>query len=57
MYRALINFSGIISMNKGEIREISNKDLANKLIKANLIEEVSNNKPKSEIKATKNKKS
>ena len=53
MYKALTNFSGIISMNKGEVQEISDKDLADKLIKAEFIEEISSNKIKEHTKITK----
>lgn len=36
-YEALENFSGVISMVKGQVREIPNLSLANDLIKAGLI--------------------
>ena len=36
-YEAIESFSGIISMVKGEVREISNESLAKDLINANLI--------------------
>lgn len=38
--RAVENFSGIISMSKGEERELDNKFLLNDLLKAGYIEEV-----------------
>lgn len=40
MYKALRTFSGIISMSKGQIREISDKTIINDLIKAGYIEAV-----------------
>ena len=52
MYKALVSFSGNISMSKGQIKEIKDKELIKDLIKANYIEEVPQEK---EIK--KNKKS
>lgn len=41
MYRALESFSGLISAKKNEIIEVSNNELANDLLKNNLIEKVS----------------
>lgn len=45
-YEALENFSGVISMVKGQVREIPNEDLAKDLMKAKLIKKytVSTNK-------------
>ena len=43
-YRALVSFSGIISMAKGEEKEISDKELISDLLKAKYIEEVKENK-------------
>ncbi len=40
MYKALVSFCGAISMGKGEIKEISDKKIANDLINAGYIEEV-----------------
>ena len=40
MYRALVSFSGVISMAKDEVREITNKDTVKDLIKAGYIEVV-----------------
>lgn len=38
-YRALVNFTGLISMGKGQVREISDLSLARDLLKAKYIEE------------------
>lgn len=38
--RAVENFSGLISMSKGEERELNNEFLLNDLLKAGYIEEV-----------------
>ena len=38
--RAKVNFSGLISMTKGEERELDNELLLNDLLKAGYIEEV-----------------
>lgn len=46
MYRALINFSGIISMRKGEIREIKDEYIVKDLLKAKYIEKVETKKKK-----------
>ena len=61
MYKALISFTGLVSMAKGDVREISDISLANDLIKAGYIEEVKEAKPAEKPKAepkktTKNKK-
>jgi len=48
-YRALISFVGLISMAKGETREINNKEIISDLLKAKYIEEVKE-KSKEEIK-------
>lgn len=55
MYQALISFTGLVSMTKGDVREISDISLANDLLKAGYIEEagkvapqeVTEKKPKS----------
>ncbi|MDY5930199.1 MAG: hypothetical protein SPJ27_09270 [Candidatus Onthovivens sp.] len=56
MYQALISFSGLISMTKGEIRKLSNPDLIQDLLKANFIEEYKINESKTEIKEKKHRK-
>ena len=45
MYRALISFSGKISMAEGEIRDISEKVVADDLLDAGFIEEITPAKP------------
>lgn len=40
MYKALISFSGLVSMAEGEIREISDKMIVEDLLSAGYIEEV-----------------
>ena len=39
-YRALVSFTGLVSMAKDEVREISDLSLAHDLLKAKYIEEV-----------------
>lgn len=48
MFKALISFSGIISMSKGEIKEIKDKEIIKDLLKAGYIEEVKSTKKKKE---------
>lgn len=53
MYKALKSFSGIITMNRGQVKEINDKKIVKDLLMAGYIEEV---KPtKSEVKTTKKK--
>lgn len=40
MYKALVSFSGLINMTKGEVREIKDKEIIKDLLKAGYIEEV-----------------
>lgn len=47
MYKALISFTGIVSMAKGEVREISDLAIANDLLKVKYVEEVKEKKAKS----------
>lgn len=49
MYRALISFCGVISMNKGEVGEIPDKALADELIKTKYVEKVEG-KPETDTK-------
>lgn len=56
MYRALVSFSGLISMAQGEIREIADKAMAKDLLNAGYIEEVTPDEPKPIKKSTKKKK-
>ena len=46
MYRALISFSGLISMAEGEIREIADEAMVKDLLNAGYIEEVTPDVPK-----------
>lgn len=48
MYKALITFSGKISMVKDEVREIKDKEIIKDLLKAGYIEEVKSTKKKKE---------
>ena len=48
MYKALESFVGKVSMVKGEVKEILDKEVANDLLKAGYIEELADNKLKSE---------
>jgi hypothetical protein len=53
MYKALVSFSGLVSMSKGQVKEIKDKEVIEDLLRAGYIEEV---KPVKEVKTTKNKK-
>lgn len=61
MYKALKSFGGIVSMKKGETKEINDVNIANDLLNAGLIEKVKEEvknietKVKEEIKNTKEK--
>lgn len=46
-YKALKSFSGLVSMKKGDIKEIKDQEIANDLLRAGYIEEVGGEKPKS----------
>jgi hypothetical protein len=48
MFKALISFSGLISMTKGQVREIKDKEIIKDLLKAGYIEEVKSTKKKKE---------
>lgn len=48
MYKALISFSGLISMSKGQVAEIKDKEIIKDLLKAGYIEEVKTTKKKKE---------
>lgn len=48
MFKALISFSGLISMSKGEVKEIKDKEIIKDLLKAGYIEEVKTAKKKKE---------
>lgn len=53
MYKALISFSGAVSMTMGEIKDIKDEDIAKDLIKAGYIEEVVDDKKTTIKKKTK----
>lgn len=38
--KALVSFSGLVTMTKGETKEIKDKDICEDLLKANYIQEV-----------------
>lgn len=44
MYKALVSFSGKLSMSKGQIREIEDKEIIKDLLNAGYIEEVKTTK-------------
>ena len=46
MFKALISFSGKISMSKGQVKEIKDKEIIKDLLKAGYIEEVKTTKKK-----------
>lgn len=52
MYKALTSFSGVISMSRGETRELSDINLINDLLKAGYIENI---EPQPAIEQTKTK--
>lgn len=45
-YKALKSFSGLVSMRKGEEREIEDQEVVKDLLRAGYIEEVGGEKPK-----------
>ena len=55
MYKALKSFSGLVSMRKGEVREISDLSIANDLLKVKYIEEF-NESEKASVKKTRSPK-
>ena len=46
MYKAIVGFSGLITMKKGEVKEIKDKALVKDLLKAGYIVEVKPEKAK-----------
>lgn len=56
MYKAKVNFSGIVSMNAGDIADIADASIAKDLLKAGYIEEVKPAEKVKTAKATSNKK-
>lgn len=54
MYKALVSFTGLVSMAVGDVREISDVSIAKDLLKAGYIEEVKEKTPqKANVKKTK----
>ena len=45
-YKALVSFSGLVSMRKGEIKEINDKNIVTDLIRAGYIEPIEKPKTK-----------
>lgn len=41
-YRALKTFAGVVSMRRGEVKDIKDQEIANGLLNAGYIEEVAN---------------
>lgn len=54
-YRALISFAGKITMSRGEVREIADKELANSLLQSHFIESVEEEKSTEKVETKKNK--
>lgn len=48
LYKATTSFTGLITMAKGQVRDISDKALAKDLLKAGYLEEVKTKTPKKE---------
>ena len=46
-YKALVSFSGLVSMSKGEVKEIKDKDIVTDLLRACYIEPLEKPKKKS----------
>lgn len=49
-YRALVSFTGKISMSRDQVREISDRDIVKDLLNAGYVEEVAKTTPKKEAK-------
>lgn len=54
-YRATKSFIGLVSMNKGEVRDIDNESLVKSLLRAGLIVDLGENKPQKKAKSSKAK--
>lgn len=50
LYRALKSFSGVISMKKGEVKDIAEKLLVGDLLRSKYIEEVKSDKVAKKVK-------
>ena len=44
--RALVSFSGLVSMSKGEVKEIRDKNIATDLLRAGYVEQIEKPKAK-----------
>ena len=44
-YKAKVSFSGIVSMSKGEVKEINDKSVVDDLLRAGYIEPIEKQKP------------
>ena len=56
MYKAKVSFSGVVSMNVGEVADIADVNIAKDLLKAGYIEEVKPAEKAKPVKDTTNKK-
>ena len=56
MYKAKVSFSGVVSMNVGEVADIADVNIAKDLFKAGYIEEVKPAEKAKPVKDTSNKK-
>lgn len=56
MYKAKVSFSGVVSMNVGEVADIADVSIAKDLLKAGYIEEVKPAEKAKPVKDTSNKK-
>ena len=56
MYRAKVNFSGVVSMNVGEVQDIADVTIAKDLLRAGYIEEIKPAEKAKPVKDTSNKK-
>lgn len=52
-YKALISFSGLISMSMGEVREITDQKIVNDLLNAGYIAEIRETKIEEKVKKAK----
>lgn len=50
-YKALKSFSGVVSMRKGEIKDINDQEVVKDLLRAGYIEDLDGGKPKSSSKS------
>jgi hypothetical protein len=56
MYKAKVNFSGVVSMNVGEVQDIADVNIAKDLLKAGYIEEIKPAEKAKPVKDTSDKK-